>query len=81
MVDFLSVRQELARGGAWLGSAREWMQSNVKYGDTLTWGSDELIHIPFRKLEELAMEAAVAAVEEDRKKRVKNHDSGDRVYY
>lgn len=73
--DRLAVRVEiqdsLRRGGAWLGAARSWMQSNVPRGDTLTWGSAEPITIPFYKLEELALRTAQAAVEEDREKQAR----------
>jgi hypothetical protein len=69
MANILSARESVAWGGEWLGTARRWMQSNVKGGDTLTWGSNETVHIPFYKLEELAHEVAVAAIEEDRKRR------------
>ncbi len=56
------VRTVLSRnGGTWLSKAREWMQSNIRFGDTLTWGSNETVHVAFGKLEELALEAAVGA--------------------
>lgn len=67
-MDSIAIYNELKTGGAWLGAARSWMQSNVKEGDTLEWGSGKMIHLPFCKLEEFAMRVAVAAVEEDRRK-------------
>lgn len=56
------VRTSLGRrGGRWLSMARTWMQSNIRGGDTLSWSSGELVTVPFCKLEELALEAAVGA--------------------
>jgi hypothetical protein len=68
----IAIYQELKSGGAWLGAARSWMQSNVKNGDTLTWGSGETVQLPFCKLEELAMRVAIAAVEEERAKQLRS---------
>lgn len=68
LTDKHAIEKEISGGGDWLGSARKWMQSNVKDGDRLAWSSSEIIHIPFYKLEELAKAAAVAAIAEDRKK-------------
>ena len=45
--DKMKVFNKLRSGGEWLGTARTWMQSNVPKGDTLNWGSTELITIPF----------------------------------
>lgn len=69
MINFIQIMTELQRGGEWLSRARSWMQSNVPRGDTLTWGSGEAVSIPFGKLEDLALQVAVAAVIEDRRKR------------
>lgn len=60
--DKMKVFNKLRSGGEWLGTARTWMQSNVPKGDTLNWGSTELITIPFCKLEEFALLVATAAV-------------------
>lgn len=68
-MNVLAVMQELKQGGDWLGAARSWMQSNVQRGDTLSWGSSETVHIPFCKLEEMALRVAAAAVAADRAKR------------
>lgn len=68
----LVVERELASGGEWLGEARKWMQSNVRFGDTLGWSSNEIVHLPFCKLQELAQVAAVAAVAQDRARRNRN---------
>ena len=67
-MEYEKVRKELSGGGKWLGAAREWMQHNVIEGDRLGWSSNETIHLPFCKLEELAKEVAIAAVMEERKK-------------
>lgn len=66
MDTFIQVWHELQRGGRWLSAAREWMQSNVPRGDTLTWGSAVPVTISFHKLEELAQKVAVSAVAEER---------------
>jgi len=67
-VDSIAIYEELKQGGEWLGTARRWMQSNVQRGDTLPWGSSETVHIPFCKLEEMALRVAAAAVAADRAK-------------
>lgn len=71
------IEKEISGGGDWLGSARKWMQSNVKNGDTLAWNSTETIHLPFYKLEELAKTVAVAAIAEDRRKTKIPSDGGE----
>lgn len=71
-----AVERELSHGGEWLGEARKWMQSNVRFGDSLGWSSNEVVHIPFCKLQELAQVAAVAAVAADRAKRTTNNIAG-----
>lgn len=59
------IRESLRRrGGEWLGKARAWMQSNIRFGDTLAWSSADYVKLPFNKLEELALEAAVGAMME-----------------
>lgn len=68
MLSMLEVNDELSKGGEWLGAARNWMQSNIKGGDTLTWSSSEPVYVPFCKLEELALKVAQAAVYHERYK-------------
>lgn len=63
----LMITNQLKSGGEWLGRARAWLQSNVRGGDTLTWGSGQPVQIPFCKMEEYALAVAVAAVAEDRR--------------
>lgn len=70
-MESIGILMELQQGGNWLGACRSWLQSNVHDGDRLTWGSGQLVSIPFCKFEELALRVAVAAIEEDRRKRVK----------
>lgn len=64
----IAIHKEISGGGDWLGSARRWMQSNIKDGDRLSWSSPETVHVPFYKLEEFAQVVAAAAIAEDRKK-------------
>lgn len=71
MDEELELMLELKKGGQWLGAARRWMQSNIPRGDSLTWGSSELVQVPFGSLEEMARRVAVAAVLEDRRKRAR----------
>jgi len=62
------VRKEIEGGGEWLGSARTWIQNNIRFGDSLTWSSTESVSIPFSSLEKFAKEVAIAAIAEDREK-------------
>lgn len=64
----IRILDELRLGGTWLGAARSWMQSNVREGDTLTWGSNKQVSIEFSKFEEFALCVAVAAVSNERDK-------------
>ncbi len=48
------------KGGHWLGEARTWMQNNIRNGSTLEWSSNETVHLPFYKLQELAEVVAKA---------------------
>lgn len=75
----MKIALELKDGGEWLGAARRWMQSNIPRGDTICWGSAELVQIPFRELEGFALRVAAAAVAEDRRKRATYNalNSGD----
>jgi hypothetical protein len=55
-----------SRGGEWLGKVREWIQRNCVNGDSVTWGSNDILQHVFtvRDLEELAAEVAFAALQE-----------------
>lgn len=65
-----NVLAEMSHGGDWLAAGRRWMQSNVRRGDVLSWGSGEPVTIPFCKLEELVKTSVAAALVEERIKRV-----------
>jgi hypothetical protein len=80
MSTVIEVYEELRAGGDWLAAARRWMQSNVRNGDTLTWGSREPVQVAFGDLERLALAAASAAVAADRKKRANNAHVQRRIY-
>ena len=59
------IRDNLKRkGGNWLGMAREYMKWKVPRGDVLCWGCDEPVTVPFRLLEEIALESAVGVLYE-----------------
>lgn len=64
----VALREEVSRGGPWLGAARTWMQNNVRDGDRLNWSSRQEITLPFCALEELALAVAIAAITEERQK-------------
>jgi len=44
-----------------IGTARSFLQHNVKNGSTVTWGSQEIIQITAGQIEEMAMEIAEKA--------------------
>ena len=51
----------LKEGGPWLGAAREYLQCHAMRGDSLMWGSDELVHgLTVRDIEQLAADAVAA---------------------
>lgn len=64
--DYLRVFSELRGGGVWLSTARSWLQSNVKRGDSLSWNSGESVSLSFFKFEDFALKVATAAVSTDR---------------
>jgi hypothetical protein len=55
-------------GGAWLGATRSWIQWNCINGDTVTWGSDEILKLKRNftpaVVEEIAAQAVDAAFPE-----------------
>lgn len=57
-------------GGDWLGTVRRWVQFKKYNGNTVTWGSEEVLNPPMtiRQVEEVAKLAAVAAGNELLKK-------------
>lgn len=72
LADHMNLDQKLRQGGKCLDAACEWMQCNVRRGDTLGWSSSEPVSIPFCNLENLALTVAKAAVREDREQRQKS---------
>jgi hypothetical protein len=55
-------------GGKWLAAARTWLQSNVMNGESVRWGSGEMIHMTERQYEDAAAHIAAAAVNEERQR-------------
>lgn len=57
-------------GGAWLGRARSWIQYNCMNGETVTWGSDDVLEKTFtvRDIEELSARVAASAINEYKQK-------------
>ena len=69
-MNYLEIRQRLEKnGGNWIGNARNWMQRKIRRGDTLQWDSYENVTVAFRDLQDLALEAAIGAVEDIMKDR------------
>jgi len=63
------------QGGNWLKAARHWMQWNCLNGDSVTWGSDEVLrtrqgHITVKHIEDLAAEVAAVAINEYERKKL-----------
>lgn len=57
----------LNRGGEWLASSREWVQTHATNGETITCGSNELLQLKpltMREFEELAARIALATLRE-----------------
>lgn len=69
MVEGLSVEEELAWGGSWLGAARTWIQWNVPNGDTVAWGGNSEVTLTIKQLEDMALAVAVAAIKKERERR------------
>jgi len=65
-----AIRAYLLFGGPWIRAVRDWLTYNrhgpVGNGETITWGSDEMIDPPLtaKEAEELALDVAVAAIEQ-----------------
>lgn len=78
-MQFVEFKQ---KGGDWLGKVRSWIRWNCKNGSDVTWGSDDVLNrlgreFTVKDIEEIAAEAAFAAVEEykageERKKSLRN---------
>ena len=57
----------LDTGGDWLGVARNWIQCNFHNGDSVTWGSGDILkgrELNVRDIETLAARIAAAAINE-----------------
>lgn len=59
----------MKEGGDWLGSARSYLQSHVKNGEHVRWGSGDLVTMTVQQYEEAASHIAAAAINSDRKRR------------
>lgn len=70
----IKPHEVMKKGGKWLGGARTWLQDNIIRGDSLTWGSDEIIGITVKQFEEAASVIAAAAINEDRVKRCREQE-------
>jgi len=64
------VRAHDLHGGKWLGAAREWLQWNTLNGDSVTWGSSDVLrpNMTVKMVEELAAHIAAAAINEERER-------------
>lgn len=58
------------KGGAWLGTARRWIQCRKLNGERVTWGSTEALNPPMtmREVEDLSAYVAATAENEVAKK-------------
>lgn len=52
----------MSGGGNWLGSARNYLLCNVRNGDNLTWGSQDIVNITVKQIEELASEVSATTL-------------------
>ena len=64
-----SVYSVMREGGSWLAAVRTWIQSNAINGESVDWGSNDVVKADFtvRNLEELA--AAVVAADRNEQNR------------
>jgi hypothetical protein len=58
------IRERLKNGGDWLGATRNWVQWKRRNGSQVTWGSNDVLlpHMTIKDVEEVALEAAIAAI-------------------
>lgn len=59
------------KGGAWVAAARGWIQTRFRNGDSVTWGSTDLLQgapVTVADIEQVAAEAAAAALNETSRK-------------
>jgi hypothetical protein len=69
-----AIREKLRTGGAWLGAARDWLLWYKDHRGSLTWGSDDVVSMTVRELEELALEVATVAIVEFQKRQKTTQD-------
>lgn len=51
----------MEKGGKWLGAAREYLQTHALFGDSLEWGSNNVVKgLTVRDIEQLAADAVAA---------------------
>lgn len=53
-----------SQGGKWLAAVRQWMQHNLQNGDRVIWGSNTILNVTARQLEEVAALAVDATFPE-----------------
>lgn len=60
----MTPAQLMHKGGKWLAAARTWIQWNKNNGDSVTWGSQDVLQPPMtaRDAQEIAAAASVAAI-------------------
>lgn len=73
------VRAHDLHGGKWLGAAREWLQWNTLNGDSVKWGSSDVLrpNMTVKMVEEMAAHIAAAAINEERERVRSNADFRD----
>ena len=69
MNSVLALKYKLQKsGGAWLGALRSWLQWHTVNGDSVTWGSDEVIrlkgNLTQEVLQDICSDVAAAAISE-----------------
>lgn len=63
--------ERLSHGGAWLGVVRGWIQTSAWNGETVIWGTDEMLRLKeqsVRDMEWLARKIARAAILEEQQR-------------
>lgn len=65
----LQIMEDLKVGGTWLAAARDYVQRHCIGGDTVIWGSQTMMSLTMREIEEMALMIAVSAIKTERSKR------------
>lgn len=68
------------QGGKWLAAVRRYMQNNIRNGDQVTWGSNTILNVTARQLEEIAAEAVSATFPEMSRLQKENHELEMRLF-